>query len=204
MRGERVADLRDDGSTGDAELIERSRTDSDVFGLLVKRHSLAVDAYVRRRVGEGPADDVVAETFLVAFAQRRSFDPNRAGVKAWLFGIATNLMRRHKRAEERGYRARARHGVDPVDDAQAGRVEDRVLAEASTPRIAGALAGMPLRYREVLLLVAWADLSYEQVAVALGIPVGTVRSRLSRARRAVRSALDDTDPRVISEEHSHG
>lgn len=202
MRGELV-DLPDDGSISDAALIERSLADADLFGHLVERHSLAIDAYVRRRIGDA-TEDVVAEMFLVAFARRRTYDPARADVKAWLFGIASNVMRRHKRTEERTYRAYARHGVDPADDESAGRVEDRVTAAASAPRIAAALARMPVRFREVLLLVAWADLSYEQAAEALDIPVGTVRSRLSRARRAVRSALADHDPRAISEEHSHG
>jgi len=109
----------------------------------------------------------------------------------WLFGIAANLIRRHWRTERRRLRAYARTGVDPIGD-EAAEVERRVDAVAAAPAVAAALASLGAGEREVLLLFAWADLSYDEISTALGIPVGTVRSRLSRARARVRELLSPT------------
>jgi RNA polymerase sigma-70 factor (ECF subfamily) len=97
-------------------------------------------------------------------------------------------------------RAFARTGVDPVADGPADRVDSRVCAAAVQRDLAAALAGLPAGDRDVLLLIAWADLSYEETAAALGIPVGTVRSRLHRARRKVREALGGQDPTSSNQE----
>jgi RNA polymerase sigma-70 factor (ECF subfamily) len=99
-------------------------------------------------------------------------------------------------------RAFARTGADPVAESYADRADARVSAAGVQRHLAAALAGLPAGDRDVLLLIAWADLSYEEVAVALDIPAGTVRSRLHRARRKVREALGGQDPTMISEEPS--
>jgi RNA polymerase sigma-70 factor (ECF subfamily) len=138
----------------------------------------AVYGYLARRVGRELARDLAAEAFTAAFAARRRFDPSRGTPRGWLFGIATNLLRHHYRAEERRLRALAR-----LDE----RREEQAAPEE--PRLAAALAALAAEERDVLLLYAWADLAYDELARALGIPVGTVRSRLHRARARLRDAL---------------
>ncbi|QKW34234.1 sigma-70 family RNA polymerase sigma factor [Actinomadura sp. NAK00032] len=183
----------------DAGLIERSLREPEVFATLYDRHAPAVHRYVRRRLGDQAADDVVAETFLAAFRRRARYDPARPDALPWLYGIAANLVGKHRRSETRMLRALARTGTDPVTDPMEG-ADARVSASASSRELAGALAGLSARDRDVLLLVAWADLSYQQVAEALSIPLGTVRSRLNRARRKVREALGGADPTLVQEE----
>ena len=135
------------------------------------------------------ADDIVAETFLLAFRQRDRYDPSRADARPWLYGICTNLIGRHRRAEIRQYRAFARTETGSVTESFTDRVDDRVSAANASPLLAAALADMSAKLRDPLLLAAWGGLSYEEIAVALGVPVGTVRSRLSRARSTLRRIL---------------
>jgi RNA polymerase sigma-70 factor (ECF subfamily) len=115
-------------------------------------------------------------------------------VRTWLYGIATNVIGRHRRDEVRGLRARSRLGPVRDEGGHADRVDARVSAQGLRGRLAAALAGLPSGERDVLLLVALADLTHEEVAAALDIPYGTVGSRLSRARRKVREALGGTNP----------
>ncbi|GAA2788962.1 RNA polymerase sigma factor [Crossiella cryophila] len=160
-----------------------------VFGLLFDAHAAALHRYLARRVGATAADDLVSETFLVALQRRHSYDPARAAVRSWLYGIATNLLRGHLRTEVRGYQATARAAgaVRPHEDGHDGRVAARVDAETATRGLAGALAGLAPGDRDVLLLTSWAGLDSTEVAEALDIPVGTVRSRLHRVRRGLRA-----------------
>ena len=184
----------------DATLIEQSWHEPDAFAELYDRHAAHIHRYVTRRLGDDVSDDVVAETFLAAFQRRRRYDLSRPDARPWLYGIAANLIGKHRRAEMRMLRAFARTGADPVAETYADQVDARVSAAAAQRELAAALAGLSAGDREVLLLIAWADLSYEEAAAALGIPVGTVRSRLHRARRTVREALGGQDPTVTSEE----
>ncbi|MGP3911476.1 RNA polymerase sigma factor [Nonomuraea sp. 10N515B] len=177
----------------DATLIARSFDDPQYFGELFRRHAPPLHRYAARRLGGDLADDIVAETFHVAFSKRESYDQARSDALPWLWRIATNLMRRHHRSESRMYRALARTGVDPVLEGHADLVAEQVTAAAGTSDLAAALAGLRKGDRDVLLLVAWGELSYQQVADVLDIPVGTVRSRLNRARTKVRKALDERD-----------
>jgi RNA polymerase sigma factor (sigma-70 family) len=194
----------DERRAGDAGVIEQSWESPERFAALFDRHAGELHRYVARRLGAGVADDLVAETFLAAFRQRREYDLARLDARPWLYGIATNLVSRHRRTEARLYRALARTGVDPVAADHADQVAARVTAEGTSRRVAAALARLPRRDRDVLLLVAWAELRYEEVAAALGIPVGTVRSRLHRARRQVREALGGADPAADGEDASDG
>jgi RNA polymerase sigma factor (sigma-70 family) len=159
------------------------------FAALFDRHYDPICGYLRRRVEPAIADEIAAQTFLEAYDRRASFDPLRGEPRAWLYGIAINLLRHHRRAEERRLRAYARAALrqrrDEDDDAN-----ERVDARAAAPALAAALATLTASDREVLLLFAWAELSYDEIATAVGIPVGTVRSRLNRARRQVRVRLE--------------
>jgi RNA polymerase sigma factor (sigma-70 family) len=185
--------------TDDASVIARSRQEPEVFSVLFTRHAASIQRYVTRRIGPDAADDVVAETFLLAFAQRETYDQARSHALPWLYGIATNLIGRHRRDEVRLYRALARTGVDPVTAPFTDRVDSVVTAGIAGRQLADALARMPAAYRDPLLLTSWGDLSYEETALALGIPIGTVRSRLSRARVRLRRALGGIDPTTLQE-----
>lgn len=176
-----------------ARIVALSRREPDRFTVIFDRYFGQVHGYIARRLGADIADDLASETFLIAFRQRAGFDHRSGVVRAWLYGIATNLMRRHRRDEVRAWRAAARWHREPAsghDD----RVAAMVTAQSVSGLLADALAGLSVKDREVLMLVALGELSYEEVAAALGIKYGTVCSRLSRARRTVREALGHTDP----------
>jgi RNA polymerase sigma factor (sigma-70 family) len=173
----------------DTELMARSLDEPEAFATLFDRHASAVHRYLGRRVGE-LADDLLSETFLIAFRRRAAYRPERVEVRPWLIGIATNLVHGSARAERRRYRALARAAAEPeVTGADPGDSADRLDAQALRGPLAGALAGLKARDRDALLLFAWAQLSYEEIAAVLDIPLGTVRSRLNRARRQTRAAL---------------
>jgi RNA polymerase sigma factor (sigma-70 family) len=178
-----------DEESTDASLIVASRTDPERFAVLFRRHAQEIMRYVARRLGQDAAEDVVAETFLVAFDRRPRYDVSRPDARPWLYGIAANLIRRHRRSEVRTLRALARGGVDPIIEPFTDAVENRVHADSRSRALAGAIAGLPAAQREVLLLVTWAGLTYDEVAEALGVPAGTVRSRMNRIRRKLRDAL---------------
>ncbi|MFI0722421.1 RNA polymerase sigma factor [Streptomyces sp. NPDC021224] len=191
----------------DATLIALSTREPEAFAGLYDRHAPGLHRYVARRLGTDLADDVVGETFLIAFRRRGQYDVSRPQARPWLYGIAANLISRHHRSEQRAYRAWARTGADPVAHSFApdtDAVEGRVTAQASGAALATALRALSQGDRHVLLLIAWADLSYEEVATALGIPLGTVRSRLNRARRKMRAALPGIDPNLAPEGNTHG
>lgn len=163
-------------------------TDPAVFGGLFDRHGRDVYRYLARRVGSA-ADDLLSETFTIALERRHTYDRERSVVRAWLFGIATNLLRKHVAQEVHALRLTARaagahngHVASP-DCAVADRVDASVVAR----NLAGALAEMPVGDRDVLLLISWGELSPGEVATALDIPVGTVRSRMHRIRKALRT-----------------
>ena len=147
------------------------------FERLFEDHFDAIYGYLARRVGPDLARDLAAETFTRGYAARKRFDPGRGEPRPWLFGIAHNLLRRHYRDEERRLQAFARIDL-PRDE-----------AASDEPWVAEALSVLSRDERDALLLFAWADLSYEEIAEALKIPIGTVRSRLNRARTRMRDEL---------------
>ena len=158
-----------------------------VFAGLFDAHAPGLHRYLSRRVG-AVADDLVAETFLAALAGRDGYDQAQADPRAWLYGIATNLLRRHFRQELRRLTATAKASARDTPGSDPGDVvPDRVDAQVRIGRLALGIAGLAPGDRDVLLLTAWAGLDSTEVAQALGIPVGTVRSRLHRVRRQLRS-----------------
>lgn len=173
----------------DAEIINRSWREPECFAAIFDRYYLPIHGFAARRLGESLADDVAAETFLVAFTQRARYQVSRPDARPWLYGIVSNLIARHHRAEARQYRALARAGVSDVSEGPADEVATRLDAQARRAPLAAALAGISAADRDVLLLAAWAELTSEQAGEALGIPAGTARSRLHRARKEIRAAL---------------
>ncbi|GAA1364550.1 RNA polymerase sigma factor [Catellatospora chokoriensis] len=182
----------------DEAILRESRTHPELFAQLFDAYHGEIYRYVAGRLSAAHADDLAAETFLIAFRGRARFGGAGGHVRAWLYGIATNLIRRHHRDEERKYRALAR--ADAADRTRPGDHDDdnriiaRVAAHGIQRDLAAALRSLKRGDRDVLLLVALAELTYPEVAEALGIPEGTVASRLSRARKSVRTALGGADP----------
>jgi RNA polymerase sigma factor (sigma-70 family) len=171
----------------DAAVIAASIADPERFGTLFDRHATAMYRYFVRRVGADAADSLLGELFRVAFERRASYDCTHPNARPWLYGIATRLLAHHHRSEARRLRATARlvasmdRESDPGDQAL-GAIDARAL----WPVVAEAVTKLPEGERDVLFLYAWEDLSYQDIATALGLPVGTVRSRLHRARRSLR------------------
>jgi RNA polymerase sigma factor (sigma-70 family) len=181
------------GGGDDAALISRSLRTPEGFAAIFDRHAPAIHSYVARRLGRDRADDVVAEVFLVAFQRRGDYDLTHADARPWLYGIATNLIRRHRRDEVRLLRAIARAAADPPAEPIADQVARRVAAQAVRGGLARVMAELPGPQRDVLLLVA-SGLSVQDTAEALGVPSGTVASRLARARRRLRARLGGANP----------
>jgi RNA polymerase sigma-70 factor (ECF subfamily) len=175
-----------------------SRTDAATFAAIYDRYAPELYRYAFQRVGEQTAEDLVADTFLAAFAQRDTYDLARAVARPWLFGILTRKLARHYRTEKARYRAIARSAQETHVDGPAERVTARVTAWELRAPLAEALSRLSTGDRDVLLLIAWCGLSYDEVAAALDLPLGTVRSRLNRARRKVRAVLGETDPTIES------
>lgn len=158
---------------------------------LFDAHAAELYRYLARRAGNTVAEEVLSQTFLVAVEQQHRYDPNRASARAWLYGIAANLLRHHYRSESRKWQAYARFPLGLVEDA-ADTAASRADATAAQRSLARPIAELNEADRDVLLLYAWADLSYAEIAAALNIPVGTVRSRLNRARQLLKAALAET------------
>jgi len=168
----------------DAELIAESLHAGEVFATIFDRHCVAVHGYLARRAGRAVADDLLSATFTVAFERRQTFRSEADSALPWLLGIATNLLRerwRHERREE-----------DLVRRLQRERPGASVSESGNAEWLGAALAALDFDQRSVLLLYAWGELAYEEIALALDIPLGTVRSRLHRARGALREVLEAT------------
>jgi RNA polymerase sigma factor (sigma-70 family) len=167
--------------------------DPQDFEAAFREHFPPVYRFISRRVGPAIAEDLAAETFATAYRRRALFEPARGSLRSWLYGIATNLVRNHWRAEQHllALDARLVPEIDPPDSSDAA--DQRVTAALLAPRLAAALGLLTREQRDVLLLHAWAELSHEEIAAALGIGPGTARSRLSRARASLREQLGDFD-----------
>jgi RNA polymerase sigma-70 factor (ECF subfamily) len=180
-----------DAQKTDAEVILGSLERPEEFRSLFVRYFSPIYRYLSRRVEPATAEDIAAEVFVQAFRHRRVYDPRYPSARPWLFGIASNELRRQRRDEQRRLKAYVRAYAGECDEEEDGAVS-RGDARALWPSVALALASLGAKDRDVLLLFAWAELSYDEIALALDIPVGTVRSRLSRARQRVRTALGGT------------
>ena len=189
----------------DASILLRSQRRPEEFAVLFDRHAPHIHRYLARRLGGQHADDLVAETFLTAFRRRDTFQVEHRDARPWLYGIATNLVAQHRRDEFRALRLQQAVPLERDVLCHADQVAADVTAAALREALTGAVAGLADGDRDVLLLIVQEELTYEQVSTALEIPVGTVRSRLHRARTQLRAALGGSNPlHTAEEEVRHG
>jgi RNA polymerase sigma-70 factor (ECF subfamily) len=171
----------------DAEAVARSRAgDQGAFLELFDRHADAVRAYLERRAGRQEADDLLAEVWLRAFASRATYRGDWPNGRPWLYGIARNTLRVHWQDLARNQGGHGSKAADPWPE-----VDARLDAEAIGGSLRRALLALSDEEREVLLLVAWEHLSPTEAGIALGIPPGTARSRLHRARMLLIDLVGD-------------
>ena len=183
----------------DAALIQASLRDPDCFAAVFDRHAGEIYRYASGRLGPDAADDVTAETFLTAFRKRASYDVSRDDARPWLYGIATRWISEHRRGERRHLQSLARLAGPARAEAFEEAADDRIEARQQLPQLARALAVLSPADRDLLLLVAWTDLSYRDIAHALAIPPGTVASRLHRIRGKLRRALGGYQHQPVQE-----
>ena len=183
------------GRSDDGDAIAASLPEPARFAVVFDRHYEEISSYLSRRVGRALAEELASETFVRAFAARAGYDLAYPDARPWLYGIANNLLRHHVRSEERRRRAYARALERDRFSDELDAVAERVDASAGARVVAAELARLPPADRDTLLLFALTDLDYEGIALATGVPVGTVRSRLHRVRRHLQAALEPIDER---------
>jgi len=181
------------GDLTDAEIIAASLSDGSEFSVVFDRYYDTVYKYVARRIGSDAAGDIASEVFTRAFAVRHKYDTSRPLCRPWLYGIASNLVRDHLRRQKRRSRAylKAASQEEAAHDAPISEAEARASAALMAPLVNQALGKLKEGDREVLLLFALGELSYEEIATSMAIPIGTVRSRLARARRRMQELVPE-------------
>jgi RNA polymerase sigma factor (sigma-70 family) len=183
--------MRNYDELDDADLWDLSASDREAFGEIFRRHARAVFAICYWRTGDAAtAEDVTSVVFLEAWRRRDLVVLEQRSALPWLLGVANHASRNATRSIRRYTHALKRldgHRELPTDD----EVIDRIDAETSLRMVNDIARGLSEQEREIVLLVFWSGLSYEATSVALGIPVGTVRSRVSRTRRKLQLRLGD-------------
>lgn len=175
-------------SISDSAVIESSLSRPDAFAAIFDRHFEAIHRYLARRAGSSAADDLAAQTFFVAFGRRRTFHTECDTALPWLYGIASMLLANHGRARRSALEAESRLRAET----RAVQPEIPETTNGNAPyssRLASALRLLSSDQLEVLLLYAWAELSYQEIAEALDVSLGTVRSRLARTRVQLQESL---------------
>ncbi|MEV5608534.1 RNA polymerase sigma factor [Streptomyces sp. NPDC052225] len=190
----------------DAALLGAAARGQGGFEELVERHSVALHGYFARRAPHA-ADDLLAEVWLQAYTARHTYDAARGSARAWLFGVARNVLSAHwRRLAQESQQSRESLGA-PGEGAHGdpwAAVDDRLDASALAPALRRVLAELPDVERELLLLVAWEQLSPTEAAAVLGIPAGTARSRLHRARARLRESAALAPAGRSTSEHPTG
>ena len=183
----------------DAEVIASSVDSPAAFGELFDRHATTLFRYFVRRVGPDEADSLLGELFRIAFERRETFDTGRAEARPWLYGIASNLLARHRHGEARRLDATARLVNTSVTASDLlSDIDARIDASRLWADVAAAIAALPQGERDTLLLFAWEGMPYDQIAAALDVPVGTVRSRLNRARGRLRELVGASEEEQVT------
>jgi RNA polymerase sigma-70 factor (ECF subfamily) len=186
-------------SRTDAEVIAGSLEAPACFGDLFDRHATTMFRYFVRRVGPDDADTLLGELFRIAFEKRGSYDLGRAAARPWLYGIASNLLARHRQGEARRLDATARLvNASAVASDFVSDVDARLDASRLWADVASAIATLPAGERDALLLFAWEEMPYDEIAAALAVPVGTVRSRLNRARVRLRELVGPSEEEQVT------
>ena len=171
----------------DAELIRGSLQEPEAFRPFFERHYDAVRRYAQRALGSEAGEEIAAQTFLIAFERRARFDLSYRSARPWLYGIAHNMVRHQLRSE--GLSSRAILKI-PADPGPADVIDlERLEAVRVAPSLKSALRAIPEEQREAFLLVALGELTYEEVSRMLEIPIGTVRSRINRAKAKLRELI---------------
>ena len=183
-----------DADRSDADLIARSVREPEAFSTVFDRHFAELLRYVHARLGPDTAEDVTSETFLAAFRHRSRYDHAWPDARPWLYGIASRQIGKHRRAELRWLRILATAPPDGPPEDFGDRSAERVAAERLRPALVALLSAMKPQDRELLLLVAWAGLSYQEAGAALGLTPGAVKSRLHRILVRTRTELGGADP----------
>jgi RNA polymerase sigma factor (sigma-70 family) len=170
----------------DARILRDSVSEPAIFSSVYERHLRAVASYVARRTGPELSEDLTAEVFVRAFRKRAVFRDDHGSALPWLLGIANNLIADHRRAERRRLEALQRL-------AAARPVSSERSVGVLAPELVGELLRLPAADRDTLLLVVWGELSYAEAATALSVPVGTIRSRIARARQRLGAAIGQSE-----------
>jgi RNA polymerase sigma factor (sigma-70 family) len=178
----------------DFQVISDSFDDSRAFAMIFDRHFKSVYRFVVARCGVNAAEDVTSEIFITAFEKRSSFK-RVPSARPWLLGIANNVVARHL---DKHYAS-----IDVLRQYLSGEsgelpdplasIEQRESDSELKQEVASAIGRLNHGDRDALLLFCWEGLSYEEVAATLKIPIGTVRSRISRARRQVGDSISKRD-----------
>lgn len=181
--------------------------DGEAFGVLFDRHREPVRAYCARRTGSlDTADDLVSVVFLEAWRGRRNVELVHDSALPWLYGIANNTVRQQTRTAMRHRRLLARLPREDTEPDHADQVSARLDDQRHLAELSAALQTLRRSDQEVLLLCLWQGLDYASAAVALGVPTGTVRSRLSRARARLTTATQEAGlpplPAAVAQELS--
>ncbi len=181
-----------DRATTDLELVRQSVMEPTAFAGLYDRHGCRVLRYVVRRVGAIDGEDIAAEVFVRAFGARASCRGDHGSALPWLLGVANHVIADHRRVESRRLRTLERLAqVTPRDIEH----EDAGLA----PELVRAVRRLPGADRDALLLVVWGELSYDEAATALDVPIGTVRSRIARARKRLIAVLGEDATPIVAQ-----
>jgi RNA polymerase sigma factor (sigma-70 family) len=183
----------------DVRILRESVSDPAIFSSLYERHLRAVAKYVARRTGPEVTEDLTAEVFVRAFRRRAVFRDDHGSALPWLLGIANNLIADHRRAERRRLETLQRL-------ATARPASSETSLGVLGPDLVGELLRLPAADRDTLLLVVWGELTYAEAATALSVPIGTIRSRIARARQRLGTAIgqpaDSEEPIVNGESHA--
>lgn len=179
----------------DADVIEHSSRRPESFGLIFDRHAISVHRFIARRTDTETADDVLSEVFAAAFKRRDRFDLTYDSALPWLYGIALNSIRRSWRTTLAQQRASSRAALETAVPSHEDDAADRLDAVERWARLRPLVDELADGDRQALLLYAWEDLTYAQIALALNVPVGTVRSRIHRARAHLQKRLEEVIPK---------
>jgi RNA polymerase sigma-70 factor (ECF subfamily) len=183
----------------DADVIAASLDDNGQFATVFDRHAGTVFRFLVRRVGRDAAEELLGDTFRIAFERRAVFDTQRESARPWLYGIANNLLAKHRRTEARRFRATGRLAMERAETDPADDVASAIDARDGCRAALHAITTLPDGERDALLLYVWEELDYDDIATALDIPIGTVRSRLNRARARLREPVVNGGDEMPSE-----